>query len=78
MTSGARRSGRISMRTSSASFPDREPIELPLEHEIFHCVYDLKKKPQVPSIHHWHSGDTTERPGTRTAAATCITGHLRR
>jgi hypothetical protein len=50
-------------------FPDREPIELPLEHEIFHCVYDLKKKPQVPSIHTWlgagtsfehhHGGDTS-------------------
>ena len=34
-------------------FPDREPVELPLEHEIFHCVYDLKEKPQVPSIHAW-------------------------
>ena len=31
-------------------FPDREPVELPLEHPIFHCVYDLKAKPQVPSI----------------------------
>jgi hypothetical protein len=31
-------------------FPDREPQELPLEHPIFHCVYDLKEKPQVPSI----------------------------
>jgi hypothetical protein len=31
-------------------FPEREPIELPLEHEIFHCVYDLKEKPQIPSI----------------------------
>lgn len=31
-------------------FPDRAPVELPLEHEIFHCVYDLKEKPQVPSI----------------------------
>ncbi len=31
-------------------FPDREPVELPLEHEIFHCVYDLKEKPQIPSI----------------------------
>jgi hypothetical protein len=50
-------------------FPDREPRELPLEHEIFHCVYDLKKKPQVPSIHTWlgtgqtyeshHGGDTS-------------------
>jgi hypothetical protein len=32
-------------------FPEREPVELPLEHEIFHCVYRLKSKPQVPSIH---------------------------
>jgi hypothetical protein len=31
-------------------FPDREPQELPIEHEIFHCVYRLKEKPQVPSI----------------------------
>jgi hypothetical protein len=31
-------------------FPDREPAEVPLEHEIFHCVYDLKEKPQLPSI----------------------------
>jgi hypothetical protein len=42
-------------------FPDREPVELPLDHEIFHCVYDLKKKPQVPSIHAWYRGMTTER-----------------
>jgi hypothetical protein len=42
-------------------FPDKEPVELPLEHEIFHCVYDLSKKPQVPSIHAWLSGYTSER-----------------
>ena len=30
-----------------------EPEELPLDHEIFHCVYPLKEKPQVPSIHSW-------------------------
>jgi hypothetical protein len=42
-------------------FPNREPIELPLEHEIFHCVYDLKEKPQIPSIHGWMSGRTYER-----------------
>lgn len=28
-------------------FPDREPTELPIEHPIFHCVYDLKAKPQI-------------------------------
>ena len=32
-------------------FPDREAAEVPLEHEIFHSVYDLDEKPQVPSIH---------------------------
>jgi hypothetical protein len=43
-------------------FPDREPQELPLEHPIFHCVYDLKEKPQVPSIHAWlGSGRSYER-----------------
>jgi hypothetical protein len=31
-------------------FPDREPTELPPDHEIFHCVYQLKERPQVPSI----------------------------
>jgi Domain of unknown function (DUF4159) len=30
-------------------FPDRDPQEVPLEHEIFHCVYDLKEKPQLPA-----------------------------
>ncbi|MFC7336700.1 DUF4159 domain-containing protein [Haloferula chungangensis] len=29
---------------------DRELQELPLEHPIFHCVFDLKEKPQVPAI----------------------------
>ncbi len=35
-------------------FPNREPVELPLEHEIFQCVYPLKEKPQVNNI-----GDAT-------------------
>lgn len=42
-------------------FPDREPVELPLEHEIFHCVYELKEKPLIPSIHSWWNGQRTER-----------------
>jgi hypothetical protein len=43
-------------------FPDREPIEVPLSHEIFHCVYDLKEKPQIPSIHTWRRwGVSSER-----------------
>lgn len=31
-------------------FPNRELKELPLEHPIFHIVFDLKEKPQVPAI----------------------------
>lgn len=34
--------------------PDEYPIvDIPLTHEIFHCVFDLKEVPQVPSIHLW-------------------------
>jgi hypothetical protein len=33
-------------------FPEREPVELPLEHPIFQCVFPLKEKPQLPSMHH--------------------------
>lgn len=31
-------------------FPNREPVELDLDHEIFNCVYRLKEKPQVNNI----------------------------
>lgn len=50
-------------------FPEREPIELPLEHPIFHCVYDLTEKAQIPSIGAAQagrgSGVTWERPDAR-------------
>lgn len=41
-------------------FPDREPQEVPLSHEIFQCVYPLKEKPQVPSIHAFYGGNRYE------------------
>ena len=51
-------------------FPNRQPEELPLDHAIFHCVYDLKKKPQIPSIHQaWggrYEGRTWERYDAQT------------
>lgn len=51
-------------------FPNREPVELPIEHPIFHCVYDLKVKPQVPSIGvaQWGRGEgvTWEREDAKT------------
>lgn len=41
--------------------PDKEPQELPLEHEIFHLVYDLSEKPMIPSINHYRNGYVSER-----------------
>jgi hypothetical protein len=31
-------------------FPDREPIELPLTHDVFRSVYHIRSKPQVPNV----------------------------
>jgi len=47
-------------------FPDREPVELDLTHSIFHCVFDLKEKPQVPNVNlgtasQYNGGITWER-----------------
>ncbi len=54
-------------------FPDREPQELPPEHPIFHCVFDLKEKPQIPNFQtgeeSQYTGVTWERghgPGAET------------
>ena len=44
--------------------PNKYPIvDLPLSHEIFHMLYDVREIPQIPSINHWlgTGGDTSER-----------------
>lgn len=46
-------------------FPDREPIELPLEHPIFHCVYNMKEKPQVNNIRSAMGGRSSGRTWER-------------
>ncbi len=44
-------------------FPNKTYEELDLDHPIFHCVYDLKKKPQCPAIGLYERhGETTDRP----------------
>lgn len=61
-------------------FPDREAKDLPIEHPIFHCVFDLKEKPQVPGVD-WgtsseFTGITYERrrgPGAETVHYRAIT-----
>lgn len=50
--------------------PDHPPVELPLEHPVFHCVFDLKEKPQIPAIgvaqRHRYDGVTWEREDAKT------------
>ena len=48
-------------------FPDREIIDLPLEHEIFNLVYQLDEKPMIPSIGHFRRGYTSDRRDAREA-----------
>lgn len=43
--------------------PEWQPRELPLSHPLFHVVYNLDRRPQVPSIRHWRSGRTFEDHG---------------
>lgn len=53
-------------------FPEREPEELPLSHEIFHMVFPLKVKPQIPSVGHALAGRSRgitfewDKPGSET------------
>jgi hypothetical protein len=37
-------------------YPDREPVELDISHPIFHTVYDINEKPQIPNIRDAQSG----------------------
>ena len=45
-------------------FPDRTVVDLPESDPIFHSVYDLEKKFQVPGYQYVHSGNTSEQNGT--------------
>ena len=53
------------VRELQLAFPGRPLTEIPLEHEIFRCVFKLKERPQIPSInqalHGRYAGVTWER-----------------
>jgi hypothetical protein len=52
----------------SKALPEFPIIELPLEHALFHMLYQVPKVPQIPSINSWfgRGGSTSER-GAETA-----------
>jgi hypothetical protein len=50
-------------------FPERQIIELPLDHPVYHCFYDIDKYPQIPGLGSFFQGRTWEKGG--------FTPHLR-
>jgi hypothetical protein len=44
-------------------FPDREVVEIPDDHEVFHVLYDLNQKVQIPGIYAVMQGTTYEQDG---------------
>lgn len=50
-------------------FPNRDFVEIPLEHPIYHCVFEIKSKGQVPNIRlgqeSQYTGITWERPDAK-------------
>jgi hypothetical protein len=44
-------------------FPDRQIVEIADDDAIFHLVYDLQERYQVPGVQYWRSGVTWEHGG---------------
>jgi hypothetical protein len=40
-------------------FPDRKWVDLPLDHPLYHSVFDIKSKGQVPGIRNWRAYHVT-------------------
>jgi hypothetical protein len=45
------------------ALPEHQIIELPLDHALFHMLYQVSRVPQIPSINSWfgRGGSTSER-----------------
>ncbi|MEJ0040467.1 MAG: DUF4159 domain-containing protein [Gammaproteobacteria bacterium] len=49
------------MESMRKVYPDRPVVELPVSDEVFHVLYDLIDRPQIPSIYGAMSGRTWSR-----------------
>ena len=49
-------------------FPESAPVEIPLNHPVFHCYYDIRTKPQVPNVALGTSSQYTGRTWERVDA----------
>lgn len=53
------------MESMRRVFPDREVVEIPDDHEVFHVLYDLDHKVQIPGVFALMSGRTWEQDGVQ-------------
>jgi hypothetical protein len=44
-------------------FPDRQVIDIPADDQIFHVLYDLAERVQVPGLQFLYTGRLAERDG---------------
>jgi hypothetical protein len=51
------------VREMARVFPDRQIVDLPASHPIYHCFYDLEGYPQVPGLGSFFQGRTWEKGG---------------
>jgi Domain of unknown function (DUF4159) len=51
------------MESMRRVFPDREVVEIPDSHEVFHVLFDLDQKVQIPGVAALMSGRTYEQDG---------------
>jgi hypothetical protein len=51
------------MQSLNRVFPEREVVDIPDDHEVFHVLYDLNQKVQIPGIYSVMRGTTYEEDG---------------
>jgi hypothetical protein len=51
------------MSVMSRVFPNRAVVDIPDDDQIFHVIFDLDDRFQVPGLQYMYSGDTSEKGG---------------
>jgi len=55
----------VFMATMSRVFPERAVVEIEDQDAIFHVLYDLDERVQVPGIQYWYTGRLFEKDGVQ-------------
>jgi hypothetical protein len=54
---------QVFMESMRRVFPDREVVEIPDDHEVFHVLFDLDHRRQIPGLAALMNGVTYEKDG---------------